>query len=510
MEHKYLKYKEKYLSLKNQMGGMIHHSSSSITFNNTIPDNPNPFALFDVNQYPIHYDISKNPQLKAAAGVNNIVVFNGTNTNTTFPRFNEYKFNWIPLRTMYDIERIVPTHFTSNVLAMVLGLNHDKNSLGRFILHKRVIIFDFANIVGQIFMLLDEKLGTGRESEKIAFIKKTFFNFFNDNENCLYIIVAKPIRRVSIDDIMLEYFARFPTTERDYFKNKCIVLTTTYFDGVTNAELPITGGSDDYIIWLLTISLYNLTKSSFGDLRLVTADKQKILKDLYYPVYTRNLSDRRAPKTILSNTFPSKFDVDTYNTTNNTTYIRENIRIGIYFKDVDSSTGTITTTVDQPAIDYLNIIWDLMKREIVSKNDSAFIQLYELPPEEIYPIMEASESQFNNEINTIIRKHLAAPPSVPLFYTKYTDNLLPICKPQTIHSSQFIMLNTLKMIYYIRLVQVLLFGDVEAALDTSNILNVFQIYHINNEHGKDVNRFVIGRADSTPAPIIWDTRDTLT
>jgi len=487
------------------MGGMIHNSSSTATFQNTIPDEPNPFALFNVNHYPIHYDISKNPQRKVATGINNMVAFNLVNPNTTFPKINGFTFNWTPLTTSYNIESIVPNFFTSNVLAMVLGLNYRKAELQSFVLHKRVILFDFANIVGQLFMFLDGKLHASRESEKIEFIKRTFFNFFNDNENCLYIIVAKPIRNVSIDDIMLEYFKRNPTTERDYFQKKCIVLTTTYFDGLSNTELSITGGSDDYILWLLTISLYNLTKASFGDLRLVTADKQKIFKDLYF---RGMLSDRRAPKTILSNTFPSQSDVDTYNSTRKTTYTRENIRIGIYFKDISFSTGafgtittSITTTVDQPAIDYLNIIWDLMKREVVSKDGSSFVQLYELPPEHIYPIMESIETIETNEINKIIKKHLKSPPFIPLHYTRYTDNLLPICTPQNIPSMSgtFIMLNTLKMIYYIRLVQVLLFGEEEAALSTKDILDLFQLDF------SDDGRLFIGRDGTSPGYFVWDT-----
>jgi len=523
MEHKYLKYKEKYLSLKKQMGGMIHNLSSGEYFQNTIPDEDNAFALFNINQYPIHYDISKNPQRKlAAVGGNNIVSFELANPNTSFHNFNGYQFSWKPLTTtVYNIETIVPNYFTSTVLAMVLGLNYNKVSLHNFIAHKRVILFDFANIVGQIFMLLDEKLGTGREDEKIEFIIKTFLNFFNDNENCLYIIVAKPIRNISIDNIMLEYFSRNPTMDRDYFTTKCIVLTTTYFDGVSSVELPITGGSDDYILWLLTISLYNITKASFGDLKLITADKQKILKDLYFPVRSRNLSDRRAMKTILSNTFPTQDDVDRHNRNNGTAYIRDNIRIGIYFKNINFGTAysppSITTTVDQPAIDYLNIIWYLMKRELVliSSKGPVPMSIFELPPEDIYPIMETSENHFNNEINNIIKKHLAEPPSKPLYYTKYTDNLLPICKPQ--HASTggtFIMLNTLKMIYYIRLVQVFLFGDVESALDSNYIYDVFQIYYIDSENDRQgrpypVSKFVIGRPNSPLAPIVWDTRYTL-
>jgi hypothetical protein len=119
--------------------------------------------------------------------------------------------------------------------------------------------------------------------------------------------------------------------------------------------------------------------------------------------------------------------------------------------------------------------------------------------------MESIETINTNEINNIIKKHLNAPPSKSLFYTKYTDNLLPICTPHILPSMSgtFIMLNTLKMIYYIRLVQVFLFGDVEAALSTRDILDVFQV-----DFSDADGRFFIGRS-GTPGIFVWNTKYAL-
>ena len=187
MEHKYLKYKEKYLSLKKQMGGMLPYLSSSQFLENTIPDVDNPFALFNVNEHPIYYDISKNPT-KKIAGLNKGIFYTEENSNPIFPRFGEYQFNWNAVKTTYNLEAFPTNTFTSNVLAMVLGLNYDRDALQTFIRHKRVILFDFANIVWKIFNLLDRILGGDkntkvREKEKIKFITNTFKNFFNDNDS---------------------------------------------------------------------------------------------------------------------------------------------------------------------------------------------------------------------------------------------------------------------------------------------------------------------------------------
>jgi hypothetical protein len=393
-----------------------------------------------------------------------------------------------------------PTNtFTSNVLAMVLGLNYDKDALQTFIRHKRVILFDFANIVWKIFNLLDRVLGGDknikvREKEKIKFITNTFKNFFNDNENCLYIIVAKPVRSVTIDDIMTAYINGGPI-DNNYFKQKCIILTTTYFDKSDKQSLTITGGSDDFLLWVLAVALYNKTKQRWGDLRVITGDKQKI--------YTDTLASGPPDKTILSDMMPNDSNIYAFNSTirsGKKQVKKEDIQIFVAQKIIDTSKA-ISTIVDLSAIAYLNIFAEHLKSEQFMEPDKKPYNIIDLVPINMRFLMDISVAfkGFDNEIFNIIDAYTKRPPNMKFFYTKYQNQLLPICKPQSVTLStgevtNFIMPNTLKFIYYIRLIQVFLFDGVEKALSDDDILDVFQVYG-NSE------QLVIGRRSGEV--LIW-------
>ena len=697
MEHKYLKYKEKYLSLKKQIGGMIHYIPSNEVFNNTVFETSREkydtkFALFNVNQHPIHYDTSKIPTQNKISDLNNGIIFSRLNPTTTFPQINNYKFTWDPIfNPIYNIEESKPITFTSNLLAMVLGLPYDKRLLQKLLTDKRVILFDFANIIGKILGDLDFIPNIGmanRDDEKKEFIIKIFINLFKNNENCLYIIIAKPYRNITIDEIILEYVKRESNVRPNYFKEKCIILTTNYYtnvepgdlDAVANdiskevtkstrvsdtyvksifktfsdslktdienlktaiehhmkyikkerddvssaivktlgikakeatldvattkklyddalpyivekaivklardvtapiaadaaaatatavaaadaaaaavaavkstavggehvrttaaataataaataaadaaaavadaavetvrtvehavfkhfrVDLPIPGGLDDYILWLLTISLWNITKECHGHLMVVTEDRQKIFTDF------DNIA--RGKKTILSNMLPTQDVIDSYNIGKKIKYKKDDIKINVSFKDIQilpDSTKRVVTNIDYPAINYLNIFWDLMKREkYTNTTNNTTGLIYELDPVGISPIMTNLNDfvVFKNEIHEKYKKHMQN----LTITTKYVNDWLPECKPQNIYIKEvptnFIMANSLKMIYYIRLIQTYLFGDVELALNKQEIYDIFQLTFI-DPLASVASRIIIGVQGSIV--LNWDT-----
>jgi hypothetical protein len=112
---------------------------------------------------------------------------------------------------------------------------------------------------------------------------------------------------------------------------------------------------------------------------------------------------------------------------------------------------------------------------------------------------------FKNEIFDKIQAYSNNPKEY-LYYTKFQNDLLPICNPQQPGIGtgpgrliQFIMPNTLKFLYYIRLMQVYLFGEPEKSLNDEDILDVFQIYG-------DASQLVIGRAGDQV--LIWQPTKT--
>jgi hypothetical protein len=271
----------------------------------------------------------------------------------------------------------VPPTDIGNIIALNINTSCDYNYFNKYE-DKQVVVIDFANIIGQIcsIILNDEatvrgiampNLNTRNINPHQQTVYDKFANLLSNIQKDSYIyIFAKPIFGITIEECMNYYFTNrlglaLPT-ERigNLIFNNIIVYSTFYFDYTVPGynSIPIPGGGDDYLFWLLTVCLYNIVKLLNGDIRLITCDKQRltpagnetktIFNDII-PTAGRLLS--HVPPINLA-TFNPPIDIG-------------HIQIGIKKLDLDRF-GNMRSTSNMYDINYLNIITDYFRSETIN------------------------------------------------------------------------------------------------------------------------------------------------
>jgi|688.fasta_scaffold48509_4 hypothetical protein len=453
---KYLKYKSKYLELKKQMGGMMKYHPSNEVFRfsiNPIVTSPS-LALFNVNDYPVNYDPSGVPLINF--GDKHVVTFQGSMIDplSTSKIFGNFKFNYKPLPIDIEIEKNATPNFLRDIIGSLLGLNNNYTEIERVLTGKsKIIIVDFANIVGVLLKKIRPSTFTHTRIRTLAnddeknIIRNIFEKFLLKayyDPTLLYIIVAKPFSGVNINIIINEFAEKYKLRP-NFFVEKCIILNPSYIDIKTNAEIIVReGGMDDFILWILTISLYNLAKYNNIKIELLTQDEQQI--------YKHPENDK---KTILSGIFPN-----------------ENINIIIRIIELEEDgmvpKKIVINTIFDLLNNYFNILLGLFKRETVSliSRQNGFIEetlpLYKLKSQQISNILYTCEKYYVNEIFN----------SIEMYNRSGVTQFLPICVPKLIDGQFYIMPNCLKLIYYIRLLQLNMYNGMEKGYTIDEILRI--------------------------------------
>jgi len=449
-KQKYLKYKNKYLILKKQMGGMMRYHSSNEVFKYKIDNKVNypTLALFNVNDYPINYDPTKEPSIIQSD--KHIVTFRYPTidpiyTDKFFGHY-KYKFNYQPLSLEIQIENDKTKNFLSDIVGSLLGLTNDDTEIKRILIDiKEIIIVDFANCIGVIMKKLRYY---SIPPDKIVYIIKnyfkTFLNKINKNSDLMCIIVAKPLGGINITTIVNE-FIKEVKVEDNFFTEKCIIIDTYYYNRLTGVEKIISGGVDDFILWVLTISLQNLAIFFNSTVKLLTNDEQQIYKN-------RGIDK----KTILTDIFPE-----------------EGISIGIKILKLEKD--SITEIINNHLNNNIYILLGLFLRETVTyiSNDYDLKEetkpLYLIKSYWLIDILDICNTYYNNDIYKRINA-LKDPKNMLPSY-----KILPLCFPKLIDDKLFIMPNCLKLIYYIRMMQIIMYGNEESSYSYDEIIRILTI-----------------------------------
>ena len=209
-QEKYLKYKNKYLQLKKQLGGMIMYipSKTMSNFRNPkVPFEPEN-ALFNINEYPNNYDKEQNP-IKPSPNptVKNIVVYNIDDTSPLLKFFGldyTFKYNNLHIGYPYEHDEIDKLNIIPELFAVTLGLVKPdfllSYNLSIFIKEQKIIIVDFPNMVNLLYQNVVQYGYTediNKELIKFSFIR-LFYRVHHDRDLSL-IIIAKNRQKIKLD-----------------------------------------------------------------------------------------------------------------------------------------------------------------------------------------------------------------------------------------------------------------------------------------------------------------------
>ena len=211
-----------------------------------------------------------------------------------------YFKNPVDTNEIYKFENFLKSNTTdiiTNIIQLLLNISPVGENLYNFVTkHDGVIIFDYPNWLGAI----EREHGYIDSNFIINYLVDLYFKNIN------VILVVKNIKNIQFINIYKKVLRKIMSINRtvsiDYIMNKRIIAFECGYFLNTIAEdrdfQGVSGGIDDFLVWILTIGLFNLCLQHKKKILVFTNDKQNLIHD---------------DKTLISDIFPSQESVNTYN-----------------------------------------------------------------------------------------------------------------------------------------------------------------------------------------------------
>jgi hypothetical protein len=258
-----------------------------------------------------------------------------------------------------------------DLIGSITNLNCNTDRLNEFFtyahggerLYYRFYIIDFANLIGQIWSHYNVIYPGDNPHNPNYAIKQqrtipVIFNYLDNiarDPGNKIIIVGKPLKGIGFQEIINNAAGRATYIFDAYDAGRILLLETTY---ITNYFAPhnpvdvgISGGTDDYLFWLLSIIIFitllasKLTLDQIRNhLNLITNDRQRIL---FNSIECRdNIGRDFEQKTIFNNILPSDDVIRRFLENTYRGHLITNIEINRFKQSLQIKCSEISITTD--------------------------------------------------------------------------------------------------------------------------------------------------------------------
>lgn len=190
----------------------------------------------------------------------------------------------------------------AQMIGMTTNNSCDISGVARRLKDKTILIIDYANIIAELSEQIYGSRNKLTDDQKLL-IEAVMFKFLREKlltNKYLIFIVAKDYNDIRIESIMDAFF-------HDSSRNSMLVRALDnlfiyrcrYYDLVNNRVMIVSGGIDDFIFWYFCILFHNLSMIFGSGLEIMTFDKQQRY-------------GKSQEKTLFSDIIPSDKSIDRY------------------------------------------------------------------------------------------------------------------------------------------------------------------------------------------------------
>jgi hypothetical protein len=292
---KYFKYKQKYLNLKNQIGGIRITSSVVPASASSVPVVPTSASSASASSVPVVPTSASSASASSVVLSTEVLSTASASTEIVYvprPLFLLSNFNYsenVPSDRINGVSFSTRINQDATFITYILNILMNSQAMNRASVEQReiiqfidahlVIMIDFANIYGIMMNRLgrDKQFSTLTIDEHHSIIDAiNRFLVGQVNRRNICIIIAKPITHDININYCLNRLIGVHRTDLSNFNRYIKIFNTNLWNITNNQPIAASSSCDDFVFWLIIIGIYNIKGINRNSFIILSNDKQKL------------------------------------------------------------------------------------------------------------------------------------------------------------------------------------------------------------------------------------------